>query len=236
MEEFWFDNYKVLYENGNYISFFPRANTTRTEQFNSIARFAIYLLILIILFGDPKNTTWLYLPFFLLFLTIFLHKFENTNIMPTNNQDNGDYVEIDPSKRELINQPKVNKYNPTSSLSNKVCRRPTENNPLMNILLSDFKDDPSVGPACDNDDTDIQNEVKDTFNKSLYRDVNDLYERENSQRTYYSAPSTTIPNDQKAFAEWCYGVPETCKTNQQKCLRYDDPSLSRNVSPYEYVL
>ena len=74
------------------------------------------------------------------------------------------------------------------------------------------------------------------FNKNLFRDVNDLYEKENSQRTYYSTPSTTIPNDQKSFAEWCYGIPETCKTNQQKCLVYDDLRYSRRESPYEYVL
>lgn len=233
-EDFWLNNYRVLYENHNYVLFYPRSGTTKTEQLNSIARFAIYLLVLLLLFGDFDNTTWLYLPFFILFLTILLHKMENIQLLPTN-INNGNFVEIDPHE---VSQG----FDETKSISNrrpytsKPCRRPTEDNPLMNVQISDFYDDPTVGPACDNDNIEISQQVRNEFNKNLYRDVNDMYEKQNSQRTYYSAPSTTIPNDQKAFAEWCYGVPETCKTNQEKCLRYEDLRANKSIPQYEYII
>ncbi len=31
------------------------------------------------------------------------------------------------------------------------------------------------------------------------------------QRNFYSMPSTTVPNDQTGFANWCYKLPKTCK-------------------------
>ena len=53
------------------------------------------------------------------------------------------------------------------------------------------------------------------------QDVDDLFGRYNSQRQFYTMPSTTVPNDQKSFAEWLYKTPETCKENSL-CLKYED--------------
>jgi len=227
---FWFDNYKVLYENDNYILFFPRKNTSRVEQLNSIARFSIYLFVLLLLFGDPLNTTWLYIPIFMLLGTIILYKFKDSVAVSNNKDDSKDYLEIDPTLRTIERNKNIIEENYDGK-----CHPPTEDNPLMNPTIYD-DDLAEYNPACSNEDPYIKEKVRDEFNKNLFRDVNDMYEKTNSQRTYYSAPSTTIPNDQKAFAEWCYAVPQTCKTDQQKCLRYDDLRYSRRVSPYEYVI
>jgi len=229
-EVFWMDNFRVLYENENYLLFYPQTGTTRIEQLNAIARFSIYLFVLLLLFGDPKNVLWLYGPIFLLFLTVILWKLVDKNIIAKDDdKDEGKYLEINPEDNTIQNQGNARqRFIPPTS-----CRKPTEDNPFMNVLLSDQEVDE---PACNVENQEIADQMKEQFNKNLFRDVNDLYEKENSQRTYYSAPSTTIPNDQKAFAEWCYGVPETCKTNQQKCLVYDDLRYSRRESPYEYVL
>ena len=34
---------------------------------------------------------------------------------------------------------------------------------------------------------------------------------ENSMRNFYTMPSTTIPNNQKAFSEFCYGNMKSCR-------------------------
>lgn len=81
-DDFWFNDLKVLYSNNNYILFFPQAGTTKIEQLNAIARFAIYLFILLLLFGDPANTFWLYIPIFLLCMTIILWKMADKQIKP----------------------------------------------------------------------------------------------------------------------------------------------------------
>jgi patatin-like phospholipase/acyl hydrolase len=52
---------------------------------------------------------------------------------------------------------------------------------------------------------------------NLYRDVGDLYGKSNSQREFYTAPSTTIPNNQTSFAKWCYSVGPTCKERSIYC-------------------
>ena len=48
-------------------------------------------------------------------------------------------------------------------------------------------------------------------NDSLFRDVNDLFGKNNSQRQFYTVPGNSIPNDQDTFAKWLYATPKTCK-------------------------
>ena len=48
------------------------------------------------------------------------------------------------------------------------------------------------------------------------------YSKFNSQRQFYTTPNTRIPNNQIEFAEWLYKAPETCKENNEHCLRYND--------------
>ena len=49
------------------------------------------------------------------------------------------------------------------------------------------------------------------FNKNLYRDLTDVYGKNNSQRQFYTTPITTVPNDQNSFANWLYRSEKTCK-------------------------
>lgn len=101
------------------------------------------------------------------------------------------------------------------------CRRPTKENPFMNPDIFDYANgDPPAG--CNASDDAIKEEIVVNFNDNLYRDVTDLWEKKNSQRQFYTVPATTIPNNQKEFAEWLYKVPGTCKVDQERCLRYED--------------
>ena len=79
-------------------------------------------------------------------------------------------------------------------LEKKNCTEPTNNNPFMNFNI-----------------------ITDKFNHNLYRDVSDLYGKNNSQRQYYTMPSTTLPNNQTEFAKWCYNTGPTCKEDTIKC-------------------
>lgn len=68
MDNFWLDDYKVLYKDTNYLYFFPTNTMSRIEQLNAISRFCIYLLILFLLFSNDSN--WLYVPIVLLMLVV----------------------------------------------------------------------------------------------------------------------------------------------------------------------
>lgn len=102
------------------------------------------------------------------------------------------------------------------------CRRPTNDNPMMNPSATEFDaGDPPA--ACNADDDDIKESIKVNFNHQLFRNVDELWERENSQRQFYTMPNTSIPNNQVEFAKWLYKLPpsDNCKEDNN-CLRYDD--------------
>jgi hypothetical protein len=101
------------------------------------------------------------------------------------------------------------------------CRVPTKDNPFMNPPLDEFSNDemqkPKSCPSYNN--IGVQNRVEEMFNKDLYRDVKDIFGKNNSQRQFYTVPGNQVPNDQGSFAQWCYGTPNTCKEgNQISCL------------------
>ena len=111
---------------------------------------------------------------------------------------------------------------------------PTKNNPFMNIQMTDYEDNPHRESAIKiNDTLELRDNIKQNFNNKLYRNVGDIFERENSQRQFYTTPITTIPNDQTKFAEWLYKTPPTCKEgNGYQCVannHYPLRSGSRNV-------
>lgn len=115
--------------------------------------------------------------------------------------------------------------------------RPTTNNPLMNVLLPQIQDDPkrsSAAPAANpavereiNEKTKLQ--VESMFNdpnidEKLFKDLGDNFQFDTSMRQFYATPNTQIPNDQKSFAEFCYGDMIACKEgNELACSRSMPP-------------
>ena len=58
------------------------------------------------------------------------------------------------------------------------------------------------------------------ISKKLYQSLDDNLTLEQSLRPFYSNPSTTIPNDQGSFADFCYGSMVSCKEgNPFACAR-----------------
>lgn len=101
-----------------------------------------------------------------------------------------------------------------------VCRVPSIDNPFMNPLQTDFNiENPPT--ACNVDDDEISEKISDAFNDNLFRDVSDVFGRENSQRQFYTVPQMNPP-DTHAFAMWLYGNQDICKSDQSKCMKYTD--------------
>ena len=101
------------------------------------------------------------------------------------------------------------------------CRIPTKENPFMNPKLTDFgNNQPPAPKACPTyNNVGVQRRVEDLFNEDLYRDVSDVFGKNNSQRQFFTVPGNQVPNDQGAFAQWLYGRPPTCKEgNATACL------------------
>lgn len=90
-------------------------------------------------------------------------------------------------------------------------RNPTPNNPLMNVMPTDYgKPQKYIGhePV-----ERVKPQVEDNFKLGLYQDPNGkLWDRHNSQREYIPQPVAGVPNNQSEFAQWLYGHSEPiCK-------------------------
>jgi hypothetical protein len=106
---------------------------------------------------------------------------------------------------------------------------PTSNNPFMNVLNHEIVDKPERPPAASHSDINIRTEVDKYFNENLFKDADDVWNKGNSQRQFYTTPNTTIPNDQAGAANWFYeGVNKVCKDGDlEMCGREDDIQLGR---------
>ena len=89
---------------------------------------------------------------------------------------------------------------------------PTKENPLMNVMLTDIKDNPKRKPAAPAFNSIVEKEINDAaLNRKLFSDLGDNLSFEGSMRNFYSMPNTSIPNSQEKFAEFCYGDTGYCR-------------------------
>ena len=110
--------------------------------------------------------------------------------------------------------------------------RPTKNNPFMNVLLNEYVKNPTRPQAASIDNEQIRADIDKHFNHNLYKDVDDVWSKANSQRQYYTMPNTQIPNDRDSFAKWCFQDPNVCKDGAaQMCGKYE--MLNVNSLPGE---
>mgnify|MGYP003350037872 CR=1 FL=1 len=56
------------------------------------------------------------------------------------------------------------------------------------------------------------------------------FDVKNAERIFYTVPGGSIPNDQDAFAKWCYGHPATCHEDTMSCEKniYEDLRYRNN--------
>ena len=82
-------------------------------------------------------------------------------------------------------------------------------------------------PACKSyNNYEIQEKIEDDFNVNLYKNIGDVYSKNNSQREYYTMPVTQSTNKQKEFAEWLYNTGPTCKDgNGYQCVKNNSNRL-----------
>jgi Family of unknown function (DUF5762) len=98
------------------------------------------------------------------------------------------------------------------------CSRSTPENPFSNMTIGTLINEPTRAPACSYDDDGVAGDIRRNFNRGLFRNLEDVYEVENSQRQFYTMPVTTSAPDTIAFAEFLYGSRgKTCKELPEKC-------------------
>lgn len=188
---FWTENIKVLFEENNYLKFFPTMKMDTVQKLNATMRLSIYLGIALVMVKNDYR--YFYIPIIIGLLTFGVYKFKLEN---------------------------VEKFFDSYNKEEEECVKPTVNNPFMNANL--ITDDRKRAPAC-KPTVKVAKEIEDKFNTNLYRNVSDVFGKQNGQRQFYTMPSTTIPNNQTEFAKWCYNTGPTCKEKTMFC-----------ATPWEY--
>ena len=92
--------------------------------------------------------------------------------------------------------------------TNQVCKVSTPDNPFGNTLPGD-NEVLNATPICDPDAH--KQTIEDNFNKGLFSDLNDVFQRNNFQRQFAVNPQTTLPNDRASFMSWLWETPFVCK-------------------------
>jgi hypothetical protein len=110
-----------------------------------------------------------------------------------------------------------------TTTTSKYCQPPNADNPLGNVLLSDYTDNPSRPEACwypgvkPQVEEYLDNTVK--YGPARTRSPTAVYQRKAFARQFITAPVSSIPGDQTGFAEWCYGkkFSPQCRNDPKNC-------------------
>jgi len=210
---FWLYNPNILFKTGEISNLWPMNDMTFEAKLNAITRLVILLTLLGFLL--TKSNKMILSGLITLGAIILLYKLKTKN-----NKEGFTQSELYTILKSEFTQP-------------------TATNPAMNILLPEINDNPfrkeaapAFNPIVENTMNKKTKEfVVKNFNdpaieERLFEDLGDNFTFDQSMRAWNPMPSTTIPNDQKAFTEYCYGDMIACRdidNNELACTRNAPP-------------
>jgi hypothetical protein len=198
---FWINQPTILLKKKYILDILPNKNMVFNEKLNAISR----LIVLLSMIGYiiTSNSMLLLLAGISILSIIGFYYFKtnkNMNLLINKRENFENFENL--TKKEIIDADLV---------------VPTDNNPLMNVMLTDIKDNPNRNSAAPSANPDIQEDItkktinltKNSFNdndidKKLFKDLGDSMNLDMSMRQFYTMPNTRVSNDQKSFAEFCY--------------------------------
>ena len=221
---FWLNDPNILFRPENITEFFPTYSMTFSQKLNAITRLIILLTIGMYIFTQTFRT----IVFGVISLATIAIVFMYYKSQKTGNTvaeefsgfwDNGATTSNNAALASLSDQGKII---PKEDL---VFDSSTTKNPFSNVLVTDYADQPNKKPAPPSYNSNVTSAilsnamelVKDAnpdnpeVADKLFRDLGEQFVFEQSMRPFYSTASTTIPNDQEAFSDFCYGSMVSCK-------------------------
>jgi hypothetical protein len=247
---FWINDPTVLFKREEMMDIWPAPLMSIEQKMNAISRIVILLSILGLLI--TKNVNIILTGAITLAIFVMMYKLQHQEEYDAKSGGAGNGVKNSNDKKKegfvnsTLNEPTNNpleysKYSKPRGILKPNMTTPTVTNPMMNVLLTEIAYDPERNKAAPAYNPKIEKEINHTtevatvldfeprtiteaekLRKKLFADLGDKYEFDDSMRNFYTNPSTTIPNDQKAFAEFCYGSMISCKEgNEFACQRFN---------------
>ena len=190
---FWLDNPSILFNKKKIMELWPQSEYSLECKLNAITRLVILLTILGYLF--TRNMKILITGIITIGVVVLLYKTQH--------------------KKKKLNKKMLKEGFTSPELYEKVkssFMKPTQKNPLMNVLLPEIQYNPQRKPAAPAFNPTVEKHInKKVADPRLFLDLGDNIAFDQSMRNFYATANTTIPNDQKAFAEYCYGSMPSCR-------------------------
>lgn len=190
---FWLDNPSILLNKKKMTELWPLNKYSFECKLNAITRLVILLTILGYLF--TRNFKILITGIITIGVVVILYKTQHTK-----KKLNKKILKEGFTSPELYEKVKLS------------FMKPTQKNPLMNVLLPEIQYNPQRKAAAPAFNPTVEKNInKKVADPRLFLDLGDNIAFDQSMRNFYATASTTIPNDQKAFAEYCYGAMPSCR-------------------------
>jgi len=229
---FWGENPNILL-NFSYISeFFPSNDMSYNQKLNAITRtIIVFTIAMFLIMQTARSILFGGISIGAIYLVHYYHdldKKKNEKKKDTFTGLGGQTKDNSPALAVLDNADKL-LVSPVE-----VFDQPKAENPFSNVLVTDINGNPTKKPAApaynDQVNKNILAAAKDSVLKAnpgnpdisdkLFKDLGEQMSFEQSMRQFYSTPSTTTPDDQQAFAEFCYGSMISCaEGNKFACAR-----------------
>jgi len=226
------ENPNVLFQQKYIFEFFPVDSMTYEQKLNAIARTVIVLTLISFIFTQNIRTLLVgVITLGAVFVMYFYHEKERKKV---------DGKKLTDTK-EGFEGPALAYYVENNiPVPDNVFTKPDSSNPFSNVLMTDYEYNPNKKPAPPAFNKSINDQIltqakklvndanpdQPNLSNKLFKDLGEQMEFEQSLRQFNSNPATTIPNDQGAFAEFCYGSMVSCKEgNKFACAR----NLSRHT-------
>jgi hypothetical protein len=229
---FWSEDPNVLLRQNCVFEFFPTESMTYEQKLNAITRLVI--LLTMVGFALTKNIRLLIVSVITIGSIYLLHTYQLREKEKKEYQKSSLAEGFSGVVKETLHQNGEN-------LHSGIFDQPTAENPFSNVLMTDYDYNPHKKPAPPSFNENVNNTILDQAKQlvinanpdqpdiadKLFKDLGEQLEFEQSMRQFVSNPSTTIPNDQTGFAEFCYGSMISCKEgNLFACAR----NLSRHTN------
>lgn len=200
VQQFWLNKPSVLLNRKYIAELWPNKEASLEQKLNSITR--VVILLSIVGYVVTRNVNIVLISVATLLSIIFFYRMQHDKHRVVNKK-------VKEAMEEGFTNPEL--YTATKEMFTP----PTKKNPLMNVMLPEIQDNPERKPAAPSFNPKVEEEINESVKKDLdvrlFKDLGDNIEFEGSMRGFYSTANTQIPNDQKAFAEFCYGGMKSCK-------------------------
>jgi len=209
---FWLNDPTILFNKAYITEIWPTAKMPMAAKLNAITRVVILLSILGYLITRSFK-----IPISAIITLIIL-----VIIYKTQKKKDIDEKYTKKLVKEGFTNPEL--YQNTKSQFT----QPKKSNPLMNVMLPEIKYNPTRNAAAPSFNPVVEKEINESagnvgIDPRLFVDLGDKLSFENSMRQFYPTANTSVPNDQTAFAEFCYGNMPSCKEGDGlQCIK-DNP-------------